>query len=49
VKKVHPLNSEGNSGCDPKMIAKLNEHIITEESEIIDPRWQDLKKLLDKN
>lgn len=49
VKKVHPENSEGKSGCDPRMIAKLNEHIITEESEIMDPRWQDLKNLLDKN
>jgi uncharacterized protein len=46
MQKVHK-----NNGCDPSMIARL-EHINETESDDSaesDPRWGELKKLLDKN
>jgi len=49
VKKVHPEDESGEPGCDSSMIEKLNQHIIRENTETIDPRWEELKKLLDKN
>jgi uncharacterized metal-binding protein YceD (DUF177 family) len=49
VSKVHPTDSQGNTGCDIQMIEALEKHIITEENEKEDPRWDELKKLLDKN
>jgi uncharacterized metal-binding protein YceD (DUF177 family) len=49
VKKVHPNNPSGDSGCNRAMIEKLEEHIIDKNIETRDPRWDDLKKLIDKN
>lgn len=48
IKRVHPDDKEGNSTCDPEMILKLKEHIIGEEHGN-DPRWDDLKKLMNEN
>lgn len=46
VQRVHKENS-----CDPQMIAKLDEFkdYHADPSEPVDPRWEQLKKLLDKN
>lgn len=49
LKKVHADNDDGTSGCNKKMIEKLEKHLIQEVEEITDPRWDELKKLLDKN
>lgn len=49
VKRVHPDNPSGDSGCNREMIEKLEEHIIDKKIEKGDPRWDDLKKLIDKN
>ena len=49
LKKVHRDLEDGSSGCNEKMIEKLKEHLIQEVEEIIDPRWDELKKLKDKN
>ncbi|MCF8345581.1 MAG: DUF177 domain-containing protein [Bacteroidales bacterium] len=49
VRRVHPDNKNGESGCSREMIEKLNEHIITKNAEKFDPRWDELKKLMDKN
>jgi uncharacterized protein len=49
VSKVHPSDDYGNSGCNIEMIEELEKHIITEEKTKNDPRWDELKKLLDKN
>ncbi len=49
VKKVHPETEDGTSLCNSNMIEKLNEHIVLETKENTDPRWEELKKLLDKN
>lgn len=48
IKRVHPDNSNGSSTCDPVMLKKLKEHIVLEE-ENKDPRWEELKKLLNNN
>ncbi len=49
LKKVHADNDDGSSGCKETMIKKLKEHLIQEVEDVIDPRWDELKKLLDKN
>lgn len=49
LKKVHIDKEDGSSACDEKMIEKLEEHLIQEGEEISDPRWEELKKLKDKN
>lgn len=48
IKRIHPDDSSGNSTCDPLMLEKLKEHIVEEES-IEDPRWEELKKLINGN
>jgi uncharacterized protein len=48
IKRVHPDGENGNSTCDPVMLEKLNELIVEEESEN-DPRWDELKKLMNDN
>jgi uncharacterized protein len=48
IKRVHPNNSKGKSTCDPVMLKKLKELIIEEEIKV-DPRWDDLKKLMNDN
>ncbi len=48
IKRVHPNDEEGNSTCDPIMLKKLDELIVDEESET-DPRWDELKKLMNNN
>jgi uncharacterized metal-binding protein YceD (DUF177 family) len=48
IKRVHPDDKNGFSTCDPEMIKKLNELIVDEESEG-DPRWDELKKLMNDN
>ncbi|MFY9150728.1 MAG: DUF177 domain-containing protein [Prolixibacteraceae bacterium] len=46
IKKIHPKDENGNSGCDPEMIEKLNKYVIKED-EKNNSVWNDLKKLLD--
>ena len=48
IKRVHPDDKSGNSTCDPDMLKKLNEHIVEEEPDN-DPRWDELKKLMNDN
>lgn len=48
IKRVHPDDAEGKSTCDPVMMKKLGEHIVEEESNS-DPRWDELKKLINDN
>jgi len=43
-RKIHPKNKNGESGCNTKMIEKLNEH--KNESKSSDPRWDKLKDLM---
>jgi uncharacterized metal-binding protein YceD (DUF177 family) len=48
IKRVHPNDKKGNSTCDPVMLKKLDELIVDEEPES-DPRWHELKKLMNDN
>ena len=48
IKRVHPDDQYGNSTCDPEMLKKLRELIVEEENEN-DPRWDELKKLMNDN
>ena len=48
IKRVHPVNKKGKSTCDPVMLKKLEELIIEVEKEN-DPRWDELKKLMNDN
>jgi uncharacterized protein len=48
IRRVHPDDKNGNSTCDPVMLKKLEELIVEEEKEI-DPRWDELKKLMNDN
>ena len=48
IKRVHPVNKHGENTCDPVMLKKLEEFIIEEEKEN-DPRWDELKKLMNDN
>jgi uncharacterized metal-binding protein YceD (DUF177 family) len=45
IKRIHPIDKNGNSTCDPEMIEKLDRYIIKNEGET-NPLWNDLKKLL---
>jgi uncharacterized protein len=48
IKRVHPNDSFGRSTCDPDMLRKLEELVVDEEPET-DPRWDELKKLMNDN
>jgi len=48
IQRIHPDDSEGNSTCDPHMLEKLQEHIVNDIDEK-DPRWDELKKLVNNN
>jgi uncharacterized protein len=48
IRRIHPNDKNGKSTCDPVMLKKLEELIIDEDKKS-DPRWDDLKKLLNDN
>ena len=48
IKRVHTIDKKGKSNCNPVMLKKLEELIIEEEKEN-DPRWDELKKLMNDN
>ncbi len=49
VKRVHPGGTNGKNGCNQEMIEKLERHLVNKKIESSDPRWDELKKLIDKN
>jgi uncharacterized protein len=48
IKRMHPDDSRGNSTCDADMLKKLSEHIVGDKDKT-DPRWDELKKLMNNN
>jgi uncharacterized protein len=48
IKRMHPDDSRGNSTCNPDMLKKLSEHIMS-DGDKSDPRWDELKKLRNNN
>ncbi len=49
-RKVHPLDENGNSTCNPEMLKILDKYAVEEADDEVyeDPRWSELKKLLNK-
>ncbi len=47
IQRIHPDNANGESTCDPLMLRKLKEHLVEETKS--DPRWDELKKLINDN
>ena len=48
LKKVHPDSDTGVYGCNREMLRKLEQHTVKDKTEKNDPRWDELKKLIDK-
>lgn len=48
LKRVHPDDENGESTCDPDMLDKLDQHIVSDNNEK-DPRWKELEKLKNNN
>jgi len=50
IRHLHPEVKKGNSLCNIDMLNKLNEYKSADlaEDSPIDPRWNDLKKIIDK-
>lgn len=49
-RKAHPEDENGEPGCNPEMLEKINKHRhVSDENESTDPRWNDLKKFLEDN
>ena len=44
----HPIDENGISQCNPKMLQKLEEYRIKEEEKEIDPRWENLIEIRNK-
>jgi uncharacterized metal-binding protein YceD (DUF177 family) len=50
LRKIHPDDKNGNSGCDPEMLQKLDAHRTgKEQNDQSDPRWDALKGIIEKN
>ena len=50
IRRIHPDDQNGKSLCNPDMLHKLDEYSVVDLPELnpIDPRWNDLKKIIDK-
>ena len=48
IKRVHPEGGNERNSCNPDMLKKLNQHIVDEVKDN-DPRWDELKKLINNN
>jgi len=48
IQRMHPEDNHGNSGCNTEMLNILNKHnlAVSEIKKEHDPRWDNLKKLL---
>ena len=45
IQRIHPDNADGISTCLPVMLQKMKEHLVEKENST-DPRWNELKKLM---
>jgi len=48
LRHVHPSGKEGQHGCNPEMLRKINEYRVSAAAEN-DGRWDQLKNLLNNN
>jgi uncharacterized metal-binding protein YceD (DUF177 family) len=54
IRHLHPFDEDGNRICNPEMVQKLSEYLVdadedSDEESDSDPRWDELKKLIDKH
>jgi uncharacterized protein len=54
IRHLHPFDEDGNRICNPEMVQKLSEYLVdsipeSDEGNDNDPRWDELKKLIDKH
>lgn len=54
IRHVHEEDENGNLTCDKGMLSRLNEYLVEdtspeEQDDYIDPRWEALKNLVNKN
>lgn len=49
IQRIHPFDNEGESTCNPVMLQKLEEYLVKDEEADSDPRWNELKKLIENN
>lgn len=51
IKRIHPLDGDGNSTCDQEMLQRLEDHRAKnkEQNNQSDPRWDALKGIIEKN
>lgn len=48
LKRVHPVGGNGIPLCNREMLDNLEKHLVKEDKERTDPRWDSLKGLIDK-
>lgn len=48
ISRIHPDDVNGQSTCDPEMLQKLEE-LKSHDETSTDPRWNELKKLMNDN
>ena len=48
-RKVHPTNARGKSTCNKEMLKKLDEYLVRGNDGETDPRWNELKNLMNNN
>ena len=48
-KRVHPDKINGDSTCNKDMLKKLEEYLLPEKEQDTDPRWNNLKDLMNNN
>jgi len=46
IKRVHPDDKKGKSTCNQEMLKKLDQYLVREDNDSTDPRWDNLKNLL---
>ncbi len=49
IRHIHPEDEKGNSQCDPEMLKKIEQYkatVLRNDSETIDPRWNELRKII---
>jgi uncharacterized protein len=57
IRHLHPMEKNGNRACNPEMVSKLGEYLVDQnigvtvdsDEDEVDPRWNELKKLMNKN
>ena len=48
LQRVHPGDKPGLDSCNPDMLKKINQYVVNNKKEN-DPRWDELKKLMNNN